>query len=121
NRSIKGISAEAAEMMLRYTWPGNVRELKNVLERAVILCKREEITPELLHLEPVEMPAAAPAPPAARTPGTVNADGETLAEIERQHVLRTLEKYHNNKSRTAKALNISRSTLREKLKEYGLE
>lgn len=121
NRSIKGISAEAAEMMLRYPWPGNVRELKNVLERAVILCKREEITPELLHLDPIEMPAAASAPLAARVAGASAAEAETLAEIERQHVLRTLEKYHNNKSRTAKALNISRSTLREKLKEYGLE
>ncbi len=121
NRSIKGISAEAAEMMLRYPWPGNVRELKNVLERAVILCKREEITPELLHLEPIEFPAAAsPAPPPVRA-AVAGGDAETLAEIERQHVLRTLEKYHNNKSRTAKMLNISRSTLREKLKEYGLE
>jgi two-component system, NtrC family, response regulator AtoC len=122
NRSIKSISPEAAEMMVRYPWPGNVRELKNVLERAVILCKREEITPELLHLEPIETPINSSLTVSVmRSAGAAAGDGETLAEIERQHVLRTLEKYHNNKSRTAKMLNISRSTLREKLKEYGLE
>jgi len=51
----------------------------------------------------------------------LGADVVTMLESGQEPVLRTLEKYHNNKSRTAKALNISRSTLREKLKEYGLE
>ena len=122
NRNVKSISHDAADMMLRYAWPGNVRELKNVLERGVILCRQEELTPELLHLEPIEMTTAAPAVQLSlRTPASHAGNGETLADIERHHVLRTLEKYHNNKSRTAKVLNISRSTLREKLKEYGLE
>ncbi len=122
NRSIKSISPEAAEMMQRYNWPGNVRELKNVLERAVILCKRDEVTSELLHLDPIETPINTSLVAASvRSAGSPAGDAETLQEIERQHVLRTLEKYHNNKSRTAKVLNISRSTLREKLKEYGLE
>ncbi len=125
NKNIKGISIDASEMMLRYPWPGNVRELKNVLERAVILCKKDEITPELLHLEPMEFSAPAPAvvseiskpvQPVRLDDGSTT----TLADIEKQHILKVLEKYNNNKSKTAKVLNISRSTLREKLKEYGI-
>ncbi len=125
NKNIKGISIEASEMMLRYPWPGNVRELKNVLERAVILCKKDEITPELLHLEPMEFSAPVPAVVAEISkplqPVRLE-DGSTttLADIEKQHILKVLEKYNNNKSKTAKVLNISRSTLREKLKEYGI-
>jgi len=122
NKSIKGIAPEAVEIMERYGWPGNVRELKNVLERAVILCRSEEITPELLHLEPIELPVAvaAVAEPVRPQPLS-NVDSESLQDVERQHILRMLEKYHNNKSKTAKLLNISRSTLREKLKEYGID
>ncbi len=124
NKNIRGISLDASEMMLRYPWPGNVRELKNVLERAVILCKKDEITPELLHLETTDHPliTAAPAVESIRPPTAVRIDdaAATLADIEKQHILHVLEKNNNNKSKTAKVLNISRSTLREKLKEYGI-
>lgn len=118
NKNIKGISPEAQKKLIYYPWPGNVRELRNVLERSVILCNKEEITQEFLHLEPHE-PITAPVPD---SPSAANAagDSETLAEIERQHILRVLEKNNNNKSRAARVLKISRSTLREKLKEYGV-
>jgi two-component system, NtrC family, response regulator AtoC len=124
NKNIRGISLEASDLMLRYPWPGNVRELKNVLERAVILCKKDEITPELLHLETTDHPliTVAPTVETGRLPAAVRIDdaAATLAEIEKQHILHVLEKNNNNKSKTAKVLNISRSTLREKLKEYGI-
>jgi two-component system response regulator AtoC len=116
NKNIKGISKEAQEVMLRYAWPGNVRELKNVLERAVILCSKQEITAELLHLEPHDQ-----LPLTSQAPGRTSlGEAETLEEMEKQHILHILEKHKQNKSQTAKALNISRSTLREKLKDYGL-
>ncbi len=125
NKNIKRISPEAEEKMLNYPWPGNVRELKNVLERACILCTKDEIVPELLHLEPLDIKPVSSSTAVEGKKITVNAPStataETLQEIEKQHILRTLEKYHNNKSKTAKVLNISRSTLREKLKEYGIE
>jgi len=127
NKSIRGISLEASDLMLRYPWPGNVRELKNVLERAVILCKKDEITAELLHLDstdqaPAAAPLPAPAEPLAKPLPAVRPDDTalTLADIERLHILSVLEKCNNNKSKTAKMLSISRSTLREKLKEYGI-
>ena len=105
-------------MLIHYPWPGNVRELKNVLERSVILCNKEEITQEFLHLEPHEPVTV----PTFASPSDIESggDSETLAEIERQHILRVLEKNNNNKSRAARILKISRSTLREKLKEYGV-
>ncbi|HPI71759.1 MAG TPA: sigma-54 dependent transcriptional regulator [bacterium] len=126
NKSIRGISLEASDLMLRYSWPGNVRELKNVLERAVILCKKDEITAELLHLEPIDQSSAAaaasPAAEPAKAPQPVRWDDAsvTLSEVEKQHILQVLEKNNHNKSKTAKVLGISRSTLREKLKEYGI-
>jgi len=126
NKSIRGISLEASDLMLRYPWPGNVRELKNVLERAVILCKKDEITAELLHLEPIDQSyaaaVAAPAAEPAKVPPPVRWEDAsvTLSEVEKQHILQVLEKNNHNKSKTAKVLGISRSTLREKLKEYGI-
>ncbi len=126
NKSIRGISLEASDLMLRYPWPGNVRELKNVLERAVILCKKDEITAELLHLEPIDQSATAAAagptaePAKAAQPVRWDDASVTLSEVEKQHILQVLEKNNHNKSKTAKVLGISRSTLREKLKEYGI-
>ncbi len=120
NKNIRGISREAQEVMLRYPWPGNVRELKNVLERAVILCKAEEIMAELLHLEPHDqhpLPVSVPASMAMVEGGV---DSESLQEMEKKHIIHILEKYNQNKSQAARILNISRSTLREKLREYGL-
>jgi len=123
NKNIRGISPEAEEKMLKYPWPGNVRELKNILERACILCRKDIITPELLHLEPLEGAQSISlmiSENARAVPSSV-VEAESLQEVEKRHILQSLEKYHFNKSKTAKMLNISRSTLREKLKEYGID
>lgn len=121
NKNIKQISAEAEQKLLRYSWPGNVRELKNILERAVILCRSDDITPELLHLD-----TSVTSTPVSHSDATISTeksfdDAESLREIEKRHILQMLKKYRNNKSKTAQKLNISRSTLREKLKEYGIQ
>lgn len=117
DKSILGMSRAAEQWLLNYDWPGNVRELKNVIERAVILCQNNIITEE--HL-PVELKAAAEV---EHRPSTVPAKpGEALSlqDIERKHILEILEKFDGNKSKAARVLNISRSTLREKLKQYGI-
>jgi len=117
NKNVKAISPEAEALLLNYSWPGNVRELKNVIERAVILCNGEEITADLLPLELRTRGSTA----MPLTVVTASESGvQSLEEVERQHILETLKKYRGNKSKAARVLHISRSTLREKLKTYGI-
>jgi len=88
--------------------------------------QKDEITAELLHLEPIDQSATAAAagptaePAKAAQPVRWDDASVTLSEVEKQHILQVLEKNNHNKSKTAKVLGISRSTLREKLKEYGI-
>jgi len=127
NKNIIDISPEAQNILTNYAWPGNIRELKNVMERACILCRGDVIEAKLLPVElssdssipskiieePVQQNAI---PTSIQTP----VEDSSLQEMEKRHILKVLEKYNGNKSKTARILNISRSTLREKLKQYGI-
>jgi DNA-binding NtrC family response regulator len=111
-RSVRGFSSEARELLMSYHWPGNVRELRNVIERAILLESSDVILAG--HL-PIEVGARrAPAPPAA-APSAF--EPRPLREVEREHILRTLEHFAGNKSRAARVLGISRQTLRDKLRD----
>ncbi len=123
NKNITGASNEAEILLREYQWPGNVRELKNVIERGVILCQGPTLKPEHLPMELRDEKSrnsvffAAPMT-------TLNASGEddlSLEQMEKVHIQNVLNKFKGNKSRAAKALDISRSTLREKMKLYNLE
>ena len=112
-KDIKGIHPEALNLLLQYDWPGNIRELENTVERAVILCLGEQIAPQDLppHLLSEEV----------RTMKRPQADDAfTLRDMEREVIKLTLNKTGNNKSLTAKKLGVSRQTLLNKIKEYGL-
>jgi DNA-binding NtrC family response regulator len=101
------------EPLTQYDWPGNVRELKNVIERSLILQEGPFLYPSKL-LTP-------PAGSMTRNLAPHSNDEEPiifLEEIERQYILKTLNKLDNNYSRTAKALGISLSTLKRKLQIY---
>ncbi len=112
-KDIKGIHPEALNLLMQYDWPGNIRELENTVERAVILCLGEHITPQDLppHLlsEDVRVMKKAQVD-----------EGFTLRDMEREVIRTTLVKTGNNKSLTAKKLGVSRQTLLNKIKEYGL-
>lgn len=116
-KEIKRIADNAQERMLKYRWPGNVRELKNVIERAVILCNDEELLSE--HL-PLELQEGTSRINTSSQFTSFTSDADSLEEMEKRHILNVLKKYKGNKSKTARMLNISRSTLREKMKNYGL-
>ncbi len=116
-KEISGISKEAQERLLSYRWPGNVRELKNVIERAVILCSGSELQGE--HLS-IELQQGRSSIGVSKEFTAFSSDGDSLEEMEKRHILNVLKKYKGNKSKTARILNISRSTLREKMKSYGL-
>jgi Nif-specific regulatory protein len=115
---IKGFTPRAMEEMLRYRWPGNVRELKNVIERAVVLTRGQYIDHDDLVLSTL------------RTAGDtdvnmsdgrgIRSEPSSLADMERQHILDTLNQTGWNKSRTATILGIERSTLDRKIRRYDL-
>ncbi len=111
-KKITGIEREAFEVLLRHSWPGNVRELRNVIERAVILCARRQITnadlPKYLLKQESSNVLTLPI-------------GTTAEEAERQLILRTLEAHNNNKTRAAETLGLSLKTLHNKLERYRSE
>lgn len=109
--------------LMEYGWPGNVRELKNVMERAIILRKGNVIRPSKLLLDPQNpcedhgLDRAETQTTAASLPGS---ELTTLREVERTYISHALGKLQGNYSRTARTLGISLSTLKRKLKDFGL-
>ncbi len=108
---VKGISPEALELLMNYDWPGNVRELENIIERAVILSRGEEILPG-------DVKSSLPAAP-ARPDGLAGA--RQMEEMEKEHIARVLKEVGGQRSKAAQVLGIDRKTLYLKIKKYGLE
>lgn len=110
-KELRGIEADALQIMQKYDWPGNVRELENVIERAVILARTDTITTALLPLGASRERQVIPQEPAPLV---------ALEEIERRHIEAVLARTGFHKSRSAEILGISRKTLDRKIAEYGL-
>ncbi len=109
-KQVSGIQPQALQILLGYTFPGNVRELENIIERAVALTDCSRIRPrdlpqDIQHLEFDTMEGEGLLP---------------LAEYEKRYIARVLETTGFNKGLTAQVLNIPRTTLWRKLKEYKL-
>ncbi|MDB6031097.1 MAG: putative response regulator in two-component reguatory system, sigma54 dependent transcriptional [Verrucomicrobiales bacterium] len=104
---VLAIGPRALSALQDYPWPGNLAELRMVIERAVVLCGEGVIEMPHLCLTASVSPAAAQ-----------SASLESLADLERRHILQVLEKCDGNRMRTAETLGISIRTLRNKLKEY---
>jgi two-component system NtrC family response regulator/two-component system response regulator HydG len=114
NRSeVQGISDEALALLLQHGWPGNVRELENAMERAVVLANERVLTPA--HLPTLRRPGAY-GPTAGGNGAKI--PGSTLAAIEREAILRTLEAVAGSTSRAASVLDVSTRKIQYKLKEY---
>ncbi|MCF4127969.1 sigma-54-dependent transcriptional regulator FlbD [Methylobacterium sp. SyP6R] len=115
------LSAEARRLVMQSPWPGNVRELENTLHRAVLLASGPEIDADAIRSP--EGDALAVAGPAARAVQAAEAAtrgfvGRSLAEVERDLILDTLDHCLGNRTHAAKILGISIRTLRNKLNEY---
>ena len=115
-RRINGFTPEAADKLLTYRWPGNVRELKNVIERAVVLCRGDYIDEGDLLLTNL----ATAGDTAELSTANASFEPTSLADIERSHILATLKHTGWNKSRSAGILGIERSTLDRKIRRYEL-
>ncbi len=108
----KSFSDKTTELLVQYDWPGNVRELENSIETAVILNEEDVLKPEhFLFLEEHR--------DLLETEGGFT-ENLTIAEAEKQLIIRTYRKLNHNKTQTAKRLGITIKTLRSKLKEYEL-
>ncbi len=114
-KNVTGITEAAREYLLNYQWPGNVRELKNIIERAMILSNGHEILPD--HL-PIELRKGQIA--GVDDHASDKTEGLALEAVEKKHIRHVLMMMDGNKSKAARMLGISRSTLREKLKKYSL-
>lgn len=118
-KEIRGVSAEALELLEGWDWPGNVRELRNVLERACIFCQGEEILPT--DVPPLSRPDPSDAEPSADFTGAFPIpEGLTLAEAEAEYIRYALDRVDGNVQRAAEGLGISRKNLWEKRKKHGL-
>ncbi len=132
NRPVKGFSPEAAALLLSWKWPGNVRELQNAVERAVVLAKGPLVLPSDLPPWMLDQDKTSSRPGEAPglqgRPGTIPREGgailplkEALARAEKAIILEALDAFGWNRTRTAKALGIDRTTLFHKMRRHKIQ
>jgi two-component system, NtrC family, response regulator HydG len=120
-KALVGLTPGAERMLADATWDGNVRQLRNVIERACILTDGDFVTEADLAGSMIELPRIVPdaavASPAAptRTEGTA-----PLSEVEREHIVRTLQQVRGNKAVAARLLGVSRRAFYRQLERHGL-
>ncbi|RKH46854.1 sigma-54-dependent transcriptional regulator [Corallococcus sicarius] len=111
-KDVKGLAPGTLQALMSHDWPGNIRELENAVERAVVLCRGEELTAD--DLPPV---LRGPRPSSESSERLI--PGASLAAIEREAILRTLEMVEGSTTRAAEVLGISVRKIQYKLKEYA--
>lgn len=112
----KIVSDEALELIRRYDWPGNVRELQNVIERANIISPEHQIFPEHLPEEIRGEKTKSDQTLDIKLPD----EGVSLEEVEKQYLIKALEKSNGNQSKAAELLGITRSTFIYRCQKYGV-
>jgi len=122
-KCVERISTAGMSYLNNAPWPGNVRELENAIERAVVLCRGEQIELGDFFISNDVPPQPALSLPASTLPAGYGSPLEPikLAELEKQHILATLKTMKGQRQNTADALGISIRTLRNKLNEYRIE
>ncbi|MDK9708953.1 MAG: sigma-54 dependent transcriptional regulator [Desulforhopalus sp.] len=114
-KELKGFTPMAMDILCKSPWPGNVRQLENVIERAVILSNSPSISDK-------ELPEALTTSYHQHNENEgeiLGLGGKSLKEIESKAIQETLEQTRGNKSEAAKRLNITRTTLNNKLRKYN--
>jgi DNA-binding NtrC family response regulator len=106
-KQVTGFSTPAMQQMIQYPWPGNVRELEHTVERAVLLCRGEEIEPANLAIASAK--SSAP-----------NFENMSIDEVEALLIRKVLRRCDGNISQAAEALGLSRAALYRRIEKYGL-
>ncbi len=106
-KQVSGFSAAAMQQLMHYLWPGNVRELEHAVERAVLLCRGEEVEPSDLAI-------------AGARSGAQSFDSMSIDEVESLLIKKVLRRCNNNISQAAEALGLSRAALYRRMEKYGL-
>lgn len=107
NRDVKGISPDAEQLLYNYSWHGNIRELRHVIEKAVILSDSDMLTPDVFSS-------------LQRETVTVQSQPSTLEDMERVMIAEAIRLCNGNLSAASTRLGITRQTLYNKMKRYGL-
>lgn len=119
-KDIQGFSEEVYHKFCAYSWPGNLREMKNVIKRGVLLTQGEIIEVQALPAEIINAVAV----PTSKENIFLNESNDLKnlqQRMEKEMIINALEQFKYNKSKVAKALNIDRKTLYNKLKLYEIE
>jgi DNA-binding NtrC family response regulator len=106
-KQVSGFSPSAMQQVMQYPWPGNVRELEHTVERAVLLCRGEEVEPANLAIASAR--AAAP-----------SFENMSIDEVEALLIKKVLRRCDGNISQAAEALGLSRAALYRRIEKYGL-
>ena len=112
---ITAISPEGLKKLEEYFFPGNVRELENIIERAYIFTEGDTIS-----AESIELPRRGNPVLPEDEKNEEREEDFTLKEVEKTHIHRVLHRWEGNRTKAAEELGISRKTLFNKIKEYGL-
>jgi len=118
NKQVSHLSKAAMNALDTYQWPGNIRELENTIERAVALSNTAEIDTDDLPREVLVQTQTIPQGATVLDPSSQQA---SLEDLEKQHIVKTLEQVRYNKSRAAELLGIDRATLYRKAQKYGID
>lgn len=113
-KDIKGITAEARDLLLKYDYPGNVRELVNIMERAVVIARDDYITVNDIPFKNDDFED----PSKSKSSGSLR---ESIEELEKHLISEAMEKAADNQTRAAEMLGMSERMLRYKLKKYDLK
>jgi len=106
-RSVHSIESAALQTLLQYAWPGNVRELEHTIERAVLMCRGEQIQPGDLGL-------------GIQKTSSPNLEELSLEAVETILIRKALQRFQGNVSHAAEALGLSRGALYRRMEKYGL-
>jgi DNA-binding NtrC family response regulator len=106
-RQVQGLDGSALQALLQYSWPGNIRELEHTLERAVLMCRADQIQPADLGL-------------GVQRPATQNLEELSLESVETILIRKALQRFQGNVTQAAEALGLSRGALYRRMEKYGL-